>query len=113
MIERNVGQPRRFRTQPRVVVCGRRVPVAVSRRARLLGLSLLDRRSAGDGLLLPGCRSVHTFGMRFPLHLVFLDVNLQPVSMRRAVPPGRVALDSRAEAVLELPAGDPTPEGAA
>jgi uncharacterized membrane protein (UPF0127 family) len=85
----------------------------VSRRARLLGLTLLDRPAAGDGLLLPGCRSVHTFGMRFPLHLVFLDVNLRPVSMRRAVPPGRVAFEPRAQAVLELPAGDPVPLGAA
>jgi hypothetical protein len=86
--------------------------VAVSRRARLLGLTLLDRRAAGDGLLLPGCRSVHTFGMRFALHLVFLDVNLNPVSMRRAVPPGRVAFDPRAKAVLELPANDSEPRGA-
>jgi uncharacterized membrane protein (UPF0127 family) len=51
--------------------------------------------------------------MRFPLHLVFLDVNLRPVSMRRAVPPSRVAFEPRAEAVLELPAGDSVPLGAA
>jgi uncharacterized membrane protein (UPF0127 family) len=85
------------------------VPVAVSRRARLLGLSLLDRRRAGSGLLIPGCRSVHTFGMRFALDLVFLDFNLVPVSRRRAVPPGRIVVERRAQAVLELPAPDSGP----
>jgi uncharacterized protein len=105
------SSPRRCRRQPRVEVRGRRVPVALSRRARLLGLALLDRRTAGAGLLLPGCRSVHTFGMRFPLDLVFLDLELREVSFRRAVPPGRVAFERHAQAVLELPAGQPTPRG--
>jgi uncharacterized membrane protein (UPF0127 family) len=104
--------PRRFRRQPRVQLRGRRVPVAISRRARLLGLALLDRSAAGPGLLLPGCRGVHTFGMRFPLDLVFLDLQLREVSLRRAVPPGRLALERRAQAVLELPADDSAPDGA-
>jgi uncharacterized protein len=99
-------QPRRFRGQPSAEVWGRRVPVALSRSARLLGLTLLDRRVAGPGLLLPGCRSVHTFGMRFSVDLVFLDLDWRPVSLRRGVPPRRFACDRRAEAVLELPARD-------
>ena len=101
--------PRRFRREPRAEVRGRRVPVALSRGARLLGLALLDRRTAGAGLLLPGCRSVHTFGMRFPLDLVFLDFELRQISLRRAVPPGRIAFERRAQAVLELPAGEHPP----
>lgn len=96
--------PRRLRGLPRAEVRGRRVPVATSRRARLLGLSHLDRRRAGVGLLIPGCRSVHTFGMRFPLDLVFLDFDLRPVALRRAVPPRRLVFERRAQAVLELPA---------
>jgi uncharacterized membrane protein (UPF0127 family) len=92
---------------------GHRVPVALSRRARLLGLALLDRSAAGAGLFLPGCRSIHTFGMRFPLDLVFLDLELRRVSVRRAVPPRRVAFERRARAVLELPADDPGHRGGA
>jgi len=42
--------------------------------------------------------------MRFPLELVFVDAAAQPVSVRRRVPPRRVALERRARAVLELPA---------
>ena len=86
-------------------LAGRRVLVASTRRSRLLGLALLDRDAAGAGLLIPGCRSVHTFGMRFGLDLVFLDGAMGPVSVRRRVPPGRVALERGARAVLELPAG--------
>jgi len=80
------------------------VPVAATRSSRLLGLALLDRDDAGPGLLIPRCRCVHTFGMRFPLELLFLDAAAQPVSVRRRVPPRRVALERRARAVLELPA---------
>jgi uncharacterized membrane protein (UPF0127 family) len=43
--------------------------------------------------------------MRFSLDLVFLDFNLRPVSLRRCVPPGRVAFERGAQAVLELPTG--------
>jgi len=82
------------------------MPVAATWRARLLGLALLDRDAAGTGLLLPRCRSVHTFGMRFGLDLIFLDSDMAPVSIRRGVPSGRIAIERRARAVLELPAGN-------
>lgn len=111
MGKRRNSRPRRFLNQPSAEVCGRSVPVALSRRARLLGLALLDRGVAGTGLLLPGCRGVHTFGMRFALDLVFLDFNLRPVASRRAVPPRRIAFERRAQAVLELPASEPVRQG--
>ena len=81
-----------------------RVPVAVTLLSRLLGLALLRPERAGEGLLIPRCRSVHTFGMRFRLDLIFLDDAASPVSVRRQVPPRRVAVERRARAVLELPA---------
>jgi uncharacterized membrane protein (UPF0127 family) len=89
-------------------VSGRLVPVATSRWARLVGLALLDRSRAGDGLLIPGCRSVHTLGMRFPIDVIFLDANLRTVSRRPAVPPLRIAVEPTADSVLELPS--PRPE---
>jgi uncharacterized membrane protein (UPF0127 family) len=91
---------------PTAEIDGTRVLVAATRRARLLGLALLKREAAGPGLLIPRCRSVHTFGMRFPLDVVFLDDAMHPVSIRRRVGPRRVALERRARAVLELPAGE-------
>jgi uncharacterized membrane protein (UPF0127 family) len=86
------------------VVAGRRVRVADRTLARLLGLALLDRRSAGPGLLIPRCRSVHTLGMRFPLDVVFLDRRGAVISWRRDVRPGRLLFERRAASVLELPA---------
>jgi trehalose synthase len=94
---------RRLRELSSAVVLGRRVAVASSFHSRLLGLAHLDRDEVGPGLLIPACSSVHTFGMRFPLDLVFLDRDGRPLSIRREVPPRRVAWDRRARAVLELP----------
>jgi uncharacterized protein len=94
---------RRLRDLPSATVLGHEVPVASSRRARLLGLARLDLDEVGSGLLIPRCSSVHTFGMRFALDLVFLDRDGRPRSLRRGVSPRRVAWDRRASAVLELP----------
>lgn len=79
------------------------MPVATTLASRLLGLALLERDAVPAGLLIPRCRSVHTFGMRFELDLVFLDARGRVIELRRAVAPGRAARCSRAAAVLELP----------
>ena len=89
---------------PRASVLGCNVPVATTRRARLLGLGFLDRVEAGEGLLIPRCRSVHTFGMRFALDLVFLAADGRVVELRREVPPRRLICCRAADSVLELPA---------
>jgi uncharacterized protein len=94
----------RLRRLPTATVLGREVRVARGARARLLGLARLDREEVGAGLLLPRCRNVHTFGMRFALDLVFLDRDGGVCSIRRGVPPRRIAFDRRAAAVLEYPA---------
>jgi uncharacterized membrane protein (UPF0127 family) len=94
--------PRRLRDLPTRTVLGLEIPVATGLGSRLLGLAGLDREEAGPGLLIPRCSSVHTFGMRFALDLVFLDRDGRPCSVREAVPPRRLASDRRASAVLEL-----------
>jgi uncharacterized protein len=81
----------------------RSFPVAKGFRTRLLGLSRRDLADAGPGLLIPRCASVHTFGMRFPLDLFFLDRHGRVISVRRRVPPGRVAWQRGARSVLEIP----------
>jgi hypothetical protein len=102
-------RPRRFRDLPTTELAGRAVPVASTWRSRLLGLALLSAERAGDGLLIPRCRSVHTFGMRFPIHVVFLDRRGVPVSVRGAVPPNRFLRERRAAAAVELPVPRATP----
>ena len=108
MLERgmdDVKAPARLRRLPRTVVLGVEVPVAIDRRARLLGLAFLDRSDVGPGLLIPRCRSVHTFGMRFRLDVFFLDCRGGPIRVERRTPPCRVLASRGAVAVLELPAG--------
>jgi uncharacterized protein len=98
-----VETPLRFRGLERTRLLGFDVPIAATRLSRLLGLALLSRESAGAGLLIPGCRSVHTFGMRFRLDLLFLDEAGRVVELRREMPPGRFIRCGMAIAVLEVP----------
>jgi uncharacterized membrane protein (UPF0127 family) len=69
----------------------------------LLGRSGLE---AGEGLLLKPCGSVHTFFMRFPIDVVFLDRELSVVAVRPEVPPWRTAAARGAKVSLELAAGE-------
>ena len=80
--------------------------VAKSRWARLRGLAWRREPPDGWALLFPRCRSVHTFGMRFPIDLVFLDRHGWPIAIRRSVRPGRIVRCRRAAAVIETKAGD-------
>jgi hypothetical protein len=109
--------PPRFAALPVRQLLGLEFPVAVGIGIRLRGLAFLDRNRAGPGLLIPRCRSIHTFGMRFPLTVVFLDREGDQLAIHSEVLPGRVLSDRRARAVLEvalpmaLPLGCPPPEG--
>jgi len=87
---------------PTVEIGGLSVPVATGLAARLLGLAALDRHRAGPGLLIPRCASVHTFGMRFALNLVFVDRRGRPLAIHRGVGRRRVVAVRGAWAVLEL-----------
>src|SRR5881392_3135498 len=103
MVSRRIS-PRLLRL-PVAAVLGTEVPVALGMRARLLGLSHIDRAAAGPGLLIPRCASVHTFGMRFALDLYFLDEGGVLLSARRQIPARRVISCRGANAVLEIPTG--------
>ena len=95
---------RRLRRLPTVTVLGVEIPVATTRRARLLGLAHLSAEAAGPGLLVPRCRSIHTYGMRFPLDVAFLDAAGSVIRRQHAVPPRRVLACRGAAAVVETPA---------
>jgi uncharacterized protein len=83
--------------------------VAERYRERLLGLAGLRSVPAGAALLIPGCRSIHTFGMRFRLDVLFVAIgprSLEVLELHRAVPGGRVVRSSRDVGALELAAGE-------
>jgi uncharacterized membrane protein (UPF0127 family) len=84
---------------------GLKLFAAATRRSRLWGLARLDGLPADHALHIPGCRSVHTFGMRFALDLVWLDRDGRPVRVDEAVPPRRLRSCLRARSVVEADAG--------
>jgi uncharacterized membrane protein (UPF0127 family) len=59
----------------------------------------------GEGLWIIPCEAVHTFGMRFPIDLVYLDREKRIRKLRRDVPPWRLSACIFAHSVIELPAG--------
>jgi uncharacterized protein len=69
---------------------------------RLVGLAGRRGLPAGIALHLRRCRSVHTFGMRFPLDLVWLDGTGAVVRVDRDVPSCRVRTCRAARSVLEM-----------
>jgi len=75
--------------------------VARTRRERMLGLRGRDGLGHGEALLIPRCRSVHTFGMRFPIFVAFLDTEMRVIEIIEMAP-NRVARPRiRARHVLE------------
>jgi uncharacterized membrane protein (UPF0127 family) len=98
----------------RVLDDGLVVHEATTLRARLLGLAFMrNPPPPGHALLIPHCRSVHTFGMRFAIDVTFLDADGRPLRVIRAVPPRRVLYERRAFAVLEeRPANQQRPRAA-
>jgi uncharacterized membrane protein (UPF0127 family) len=84
---------------------GPRVPleIATSYRARTRGL--LGRDSVDGAMLLSPASSVHTFGMRIPIDVAYLDRHLTVIAVR-TMRPGRLGLPwLRSRHVLEAGAG--------
>jgi uncharacterized protein len=82
-----------------------RVRVADSFATRALGLLVGAPLGAAEALLIEPCSSIHTFGMRYPIDVVFLDGDARIVLVCPNVPAGRVRLKPGARAALELRAG--------
>lgn len=83
-----------------------RLAVATTLLSRAKGLLGKRELPVGEGLLIRPCRGVHTFLMKFPIDLVFLDGDNRIVATVENLKPQRLTkLLPRARAVLELPAG--------
>ena len=95
-----VGLPRRL------VGAGLELIEADSRAARMKGLSGQPSMPVGVALHIPKCFSVHTFTMRFPLDLLWLDRRGNVVRVDRDVAPRRIKTCLRARSVIEANAGE-------
>lgn len=70
-------------------------------------IGLLGRRSLGEGeaLLIPYCNSLHTWFMRFPIDVVFVNRAGYVVRTLQRVPAFRMVCALGAHLAIELPAG--------
>ena len=96
----------RARVMDRGVELAGRVGVADSILTRMKGLLGKKSLPEGEALWLRPCNSVHTFGMRFPIDVIFLDRHQRVVALFRDLRPNRLTIPSfSASSALELPAG--------
>jgi uncharacterized membrane protein (UPF0127 family) len=74
---------------------------------------LLGRKSLAEseGLLLTPAAAIHTWFMRFPIDVVFLDSDLTVLGVRARLQPWRATGWRNARAVLELAAGQAARHG--
>ena len=79
-------QPQTLRRDDGTIVC-ERCTVADSPLTRLRGLLGRDGLESGEGLLLRPASAVHTYFMRFPIDVVFLDRSLVVVGISDSVDP--------------------------
>lgn len=74
--------------------------------ARLKGLLGKREFKEGMGLLIKPCNSVHSFGMKFNIDVIFLDKNHRVIKVIKNMNPNEISPIVRgAKCVLELPAG--------
>lgn len=80
--------------------------VAESMFARMRGLLGRPALRSGEGMLLRSCNLIHTFGMRYPIDVVFLRRDGGVVEVASLVKPRRARGHIQAQCVLELAAGE-------
>ena len=97
--------PIKILNMTRAVVLAHRVEVADSGAARRKGLLGRNGLAPGEGLWIVPCESVHTFAMRFPIDLIYLDRHKKVKKVRSGVPPWRLSACLSAHSVVELASG--------
>jgi uncharacterized membrane protein (UPF0127 family) len=94
-----------IRNQTRGTVLGEAVELADTSAKRRTGLLKHERLEPGQGLWIVPCESVHTFFMKFPIDLVYMDKRHKVRKVRHSVAPWRMSACLLAHSVIELPAG--------
>jgi uncharacterized protein len=80
------------------------VKVADTWWSRLQGMLGKIRIRAGEGVWLVPSRAIHTFGLRSPVDVIYLDADLRVVHLVECLVPLRIGpLRLRCESVLALP----------
>ncbi|MHB1846034.1 MAG: DUF192 domain-containing protein [Deltaproteobacteria bacterium] len=89
--------------ETRGLLLAERTLEARSMAARLKGLLGRDSLPRGEALWIGHCNSIHTFFMRFPIDVLFLDAERRVVRAIPRLPPWRATrVYLAADSVLEL-----------
>jgi len=90
----------------KVVLIAQQAELAVSLCQRLQGLLGRTGLSSNEALILKPCTSIHTFFMRFPIDVLFVDRNMRVIKAIQNIPPNRLSPIVWASSMaIELPAG--------
>lgn len=93
---------RNLTRQTEIASCAEVADTSATRSKGLLGRTGLP---PGGGLWIVPCESVHTFFMKFPLDLIYLDRKKRVKKVRGNVGPWRLSACLSAHSIIELPAG--------
>ena len=89
----------------RSTILAEKAVIADSLFSRLQGLLGRDSLASGEGLILKPCDSIHTFFMRFPIDVAFVDKNNRVIRLYHSLKPWRISgIFSHAAFCIELPA---------
>src|SRR3990167_9526782 len=73
---------------------------------RLIGLMGSPCLKAGEGLIIKPCNSIHTFFMRFPIDVLFVDKDNRVLKALSSLKPFRLTfIYFQASFAIELPSG--------
>ena len=101
----------RIRNLTRNTVLADSADVADTSSKRRTGLLKHERFERGQGLWIVPCEGVHTFGMKFPIDVLYLNRKRKVLKVRENMAARRMSMCLLAHSVIELPAGTATATG--
>jgi uncharacterized protein len=82
------------------------IKIATNFFSRMRGLIGSKPLEPGHGFVIPHCKGVHTFGMTFPLDIIFVDSSNQVVGIEEHILPNKTGhVFMSAKQVIECPVG--------
>jgi uncharacterized protein len=82
-----------------------RVRIAGTSQSRRRGLLDFEKLHDDAGLWITPCEAIHTFGMRMPVDVIFLDQEYRVTKLHYQLRPARIAVCLHAHSVLEVAVG--------
>lgn len=79
--------------------------IASSFKERLLGLTIYNTHPEKLAFMLPNCKLIHTFGMKYSIDLIFIDQNYVVTEIFEHVPACKIQGAFFASHTIELEAG--------